>query len=317
MPTPIARRPPEPKGCVMIQVPKELAASHDTFYPESGREWIAKLPALAASYLERWELTLDGEPMHGMVGLVLPVLRADGTPAALKLQPIDEEHLGEGTALRVWDGQGAARLLADAEEANSSMLLLERLDEDRPLSALPDITQALQVIGELLVRLNAHQAPPEIRRLSDVINKMLEYLPQALTVLTDPDERRMMQTWADVVRDVAEEPGDRLLHWDLHYDNVLAAEREPWLAIDPKPLAGDPGFELLPALHNRWEEIVHTGDVARAVRRRFDQMTEVLELDRQRATGWSIARVLQNSLWDVEDGRPLNDVQIAIAKSLL
>ncbi|HCU50974.1 MAG TPA: hydroxyurea phosphotransferase, partial [Micromonosporaceae bacterium] len=230
----------------MIQVPRELAAFHDNFYPGTGREWIAKLPKLAASYLERWQLTLDGKPMHGMVGLVLPVRRADGTPAALKLQPIDEEHLGEGTALRVWDGQGAARLLDEAEEANSSMLLLERLDEDRPLSCMPDITQAVQVISELLMRLNAHQAPPEIRRLSDVIAKMLEYLPEALTVLTDQEERRMMQTWADIVSEVAQEPGDRLLHWDLHYDNVLAAEREPWLAIDPKPLAGDPGFELLP-----------------------------------------------------------------------
>jgi streptomycin 6-kinase len=70
---------------------------------------------------------------------------------------------------------------------------------------------------------------------------------------------------------------------------VLSAEREPWLAIDPKPLAGDPGFELLPALVNRFE----AGDV----RWRFDLMTEVLGLDRERARAWTLGRVLQNALW--------------------
>lgn len=115
-----------------------------------------------------------------------------------------------------------------------------------------------------------------------------------------------------------QQPGDRLLHWDLHYDNVLAGEREPWLAIDPEPLAGDPGFELLPALDNRWEEVKATGDVARAVLRRFDLLTEVLDLDRRRAVGWSLGRVLQNSLWDIEDGKAmLEPTQVAIATALL
>ncbi|MDV9202930.1 aminoglycoside phosphotransferase family protein, partial [Streptomyces sp. Wh19] len=114
------------------------------------------------------------------------------------------------------------------------------------------------------------------------------------------------------------EPGDRLLHWDLHYDNVLAGEREPWLAIDPEPLAGDPGFDLMPAMHNRWDEIVATGDVPRAVLRRFDRLTEVLGLDRQRAIGWTLGRVLQNALWDIEDGRTvLEPAQVAIATALL
>ena len=90
------------------------------------------------------------------------------------------------------------------------------------------------------------------------------------------------------------------------------------MAIDPKPLAGDPGFDLLPALDNRWEEVVATGDVARAVLRRFDLLTEVLDLDRQRASGWTLGRVLQNALWDIEDGQAaLDPGQRAIATALL
>ncbi|MEQ7006730.1 aminoglycoside phosphotransferase family protein [Actinopolymorpha sp. B17G11] len=71
------------------------------------------------------------------------------------------------------------------------------------------------------------------------------------------------------------------------------------MAIDPKPLAGDPGFEPLPALHNRWDDVVATADVPRAVRRRLDLMTDTLGLDRQGAIGWTLGRVLQNVLWDV------------------
>lgn len=127
-----------------------------------------------------------------------------------------------------------------------------------------------------------------------------------------------MRTCASAVAELVGEPGDRLLHWDLHYDNVLAGTREPWLAIDPEPLAGDPGFDLLPTLDSRWDEVTATGDVARAVLRRFDLLTEVLGLDRNRATGWTLGRVLQNALWDVEGGKAaLEPVQVAIATALL
>ena len=83
--------------------------------------------------------------------------------------------------------------------------------------------------------------------------------------------------------EVAGEAGDRLPHWDLHFENVLAAEREPWLAIDPKPLLGDPAFDVLPALGSRWNEAMATGDPARAMRRRYDLMVDELALDRERA----------------------------------
>src|SRR4051794_17414950 len=94
-----------------IDVPHELAASHSKHAGVSGRIWIAALPDLAADFLDRWELRLDGAAWHGMVSLVLPVIRANNTPAALKLQPVDEETAGEPTGLRTWNGNGVVRLL--------------------------------------------------------------------------------------------------------------------------------------------------------------------------------------------------------------
>jgi streptomycin 6-kinase len=299
-----------------IDVPEALAASHARHGGASGRAWIAALPDLARGFLDRWDLRPDGPGRHGMASLVLPVTRADGAPAALKLQPVTDEHVTEPIGLRVWDGDGAVRLLD--HDPDTGTMLLERLDETRPLSSVADDTAALGILAGLLARLVAVPAPEGLRRLADIAAAMLDEVPDALPALADPDDRRLVRTCASAVAELVGEPGDRLLHWDLHYDNVLAAGREPWLAIDPKPLAGDPGFDLLPALDNRWDAVVATGDAPRALLRRFDLLTEALGLDRRRAARWTLGRVLQNALWDVEDGETaLDPVQVAIATTLL
>ncbi len=270
----------------MIDIPGELAASQEEFNGEAGRAFIARLPDLVADFLDRWELRLDGPSMYGVCALVLPVLRADDTPAVLKLQPLDEESEGEPVALRIWDGDGAVRLLAHDEPTGT--MLLERLDPSRMLSHVPDTREATLVVARLLAHLTATPAPPGMRRLGDIAQDMLDRTPEALRRIPDPDQRRLVADCAAALREVAAEPGDRLLHWDLHFENVLSSDRAPWLAIDPKPLAGDPGFELWPALDNRFDPD--------EVRWRFDAMTDILTLDRPRARAWTLARLLQNSL---------------------
>ncbi|MGW1072354.1 aminoglycoside phosphotransferase family protein [Streptomyces sp. NPDC002537] len=309
-----------------ITVPAELAGFHATFDGDVGRAWVAALPELAAEFLDRWDLRLDGPASHGMVALVLPVRRADGTPAALKLQPLTDESVDEPAALRAWGGDGAVALLD--HDAGSGTMLLERLDAERSLLSVPDAEDALRTLSELLARLLKTPPPAGMRTLTDIAGAMLAEVPAALPAVPDAAERRLVADCAAAVREVSGEPvpDGRLLHWDLHYANVLAplpgSEREPWLAIDPKPLVGDPGFDLLPALHDRWEDVTATGDVRRAVLRRFDLMTEVVGLDRRRAARWSLGRVLQNALWEIEDTESgeavsLASNQLEIARVLL
>ncbi|MGJ5754976.1 aminoglycoside phosphotransferase family protein [Streptomyces puniciscabiei] len=290
----------------VIDIPGELAEAQARYNGAAGRAFVAGLPDLAAAFLDRWRLRLDGPSMNGVSALVLPVTRADGTRAVLKLQLPDEESEGEPVALRVWDGDGAVRLL-DHDPATGTMLL-ERLDETRMLTAVADTREAVVVVARLLAHLTSFPAPPGMRRLGDIAGAMLEQTPWALGRIPDLAARRLVADCAAAVREVVAEPGDRLLHWDLHFENVLAAGRADWLAIDPKPLAGDPGFELWPALDNRFE--------AAEVRRRFDAMTEVLGLDRERARAWTLGRLLQNALWDVEDGRPVEERQLELARKL-
>ncbi|MBB6348893.1 aminoglycoside phosphotransferase family protein [Nonomuraea muscovyensis] len=298
-----------------FDVPDAFAASYGANGAEA-RAWLAGLPRLGAGFLERWELRPDGPVAHGMASLVLPVRRADGTPAVLKLQQPREETAGVVTGLLAWRGEGIVRLLDHDEESGTQ--LLERLDASRPLSSVADDHAAVLILAELMARLTSVAAPEGVRPLSGVAAAMLDQAPSAVPALRDPAERRLVLTCASAVAELVGEPGDRLLHWDLHDDNVLAGEREPWLAIDPEPLAGDPGFELLPALDDRWDAVTASGDVSGTVLRRFDVLTEVVGLDRQRATGWTLGRVLQNALWDIEDGRTaLEPAQVTIATTLL
>ncbi|MGW3347717.1 aminoglycoside phosphotransferase family protein [Nonomuraea rubra] len=298
-----------------IKVPEALTESHLRYERDAGRAWNAGLPALAERFLDEWNLRLDGEPSHGIVALVLPVLRADGTPAALKLQPVTSETADEAKALRTWAGDGSV-LLLDADPDTGTMLL-ERLAPGRSLSGVPDVLESLEVLTGLLRRLSAHPAPEGLRLLGDLARDMLDGVDDAVAKVYTERDRYWLRWCAGAVAELVAEPGDRLLHWDLHYDNVLAGEREPWLAIDPKPLAGDPGFELLPALWNRWDEMIASGDVPRAVLRRFDFMVDALGLDPRRAAGWTLGRVLQNCLWDVAGGdRLLSEVLIRIAEAV-
>lgn len=296
-----------------VDIPDVLRTTY-TRDPQ-GLAWIAALPQLIEDSLDRWALTLDGRGMHGMASLVVPVRTVDGMPAAVKLQPVNDENIGESVGLQTWKGDGAVLLLD--HDPDTCTLLLERLDATRPLSKVRDATTAVDILAGLLARLVAVPAPEGLRRLADITAAMVDAVPAAVGKLSAPGDRRLMRACASTVSELVGDVGNQLLHWDLHYDNILAGEREPWLAIDPKPLAGDPAFELLPALGNRWDDVVASGNVRCAVLRRFDQLTEAVGVDRQRAVGWTLGRVLQNALWDIEDGETrLDPVQVTIAAVL-
>jgi streptomycin 6-kinase len=283
-----------------VLVPADLAALHEKHFGEAGRRWVDALPDLAAACMDRWQLTVDGPVAFGAVALVIPVVRQDGSLAVLKLQPVDDETGGEPAALQAWAGRGAVRLLA--HDPVSGSMLLERLDASRDLSTMEDDQAAAQIIAELLVQLNSVDAPAGLRHLSDVAATTVAGAPRAAQLLEDADERRLLTDCAARLEElITDRIGDRLLHWDLHYFNTLSTldGSQRWKAIDPKPLSGDPGFELLPALWNRWDDLVKTGDLSRALLRRFDLMTGILGVDRSSAAAWTAGRVLQVAVWDI------------------
>ncbi|MEU8227737.1 aminoglycoside phosphotransferase family protein [Kribbella sp. NPDC048915] len=294
----------------MIEIPAKLVRNHSATAPE----WLNELPGMAERYVAAWQLTVDGDPLSGEASLILPVVRRDGTKAMLKLQTVNDESESEALALRTWDRDDVVSVLED--DPQTSTLLLERLGA-RSLADHPDHVEATRILAELLTRLTAVTAPPGVRRLSDIAAAMIEDAPRLIPRLNDETEQRLVRRLVAQVREVQPDAGDRLLHWDLHYLNVLAADRNPWLVIDPKPLAGDPAFDLFPVLWNRWDDLVATGDVHQAIRDRFALMLEVTGIDRDRGLSWTAGRILQNVLWFTADGATRIEDKLAVVSTAL
>lgn len=265
--------------------------------------WLDDLPRLAEEMVGEWQLQPDGPPMHGFCALVLPVRTGAGRPAVLKLGLPDDESATEHLALRRWAGRGAVELLR-ADPGRQAMLLERLHPED--LHGLDDV-EACEVVAALYPRLHV-PAPASLVTLPDRAGPWLEAL--ASLPRDAPLPRRFVEQALSHGRELlaAEGSSGTLVHGDLHYANVLAADREEWLAIDPKPLSGDPHYEVAPLLWNRWDEMVATGDVRTAVRRRFHTVVDAAGLDEDRARAWVVVREVLNAQWALADaeraGRP-------------
>jgi streptomycin 6-kinase len=202
----------------------------------------------------------------------------------LKVQFPDRESEHEAEALRVWDGDGAVRLLE--HDPDRRALLLERA---RPGTHLAEVglERALDVFVGLLPRLWKPAGPP-FRPLAEEAAWWVDDLPERWEEAGRPFERELLDAAIDALQGLAATQGEQVLvHQDFHALNVLAAQREPWLTIDPKPLAGEREFGIAAIV--RGTELGHS---TRDVLRRLDRLTSELGLDRERARGWALGQTI-------------------------
>jgi streptomycin 6-kinase len=259
---------------------------------EHGRLWLDDLPRAVEESAEHWKLRL-GQPFpYAFTSLAIPGRMEDGTDVVLKVQHIDRETEHEALALRRWNGDGAI-LLLDRFPARDA-LLLERCIPGTPVP--PD--QALDVLIGLLPRLWKPATSPPFRTLAD------EAAHWATTLHARRDfSPRLVDAALHAIGYLPASQGEQvLLHQDLHGWNVLAAQREPWLVIDPKPLVGEREFGLAPII--RSEEL---GSGRREALRRLDRLAGELGLDRERARQWCIA---QTVAWSVGEGAVPDHMQM-------
>jgi streptomycin 6-kinase len=232
-------------------------------------EWREGAERLAAEIARDLELELGDPYAPGFCGHVVRATMRDGTPAVLKVFFPDHESLQEADALERWDGDGAIRLLDRDDERCA--LLLERCEPGEFLSSAGG-ERALAVLVGLLPRLwkSAHG----FHTLTDEVERWIE--------------RDLDAGIAGLARDLASSQGELVLvHQDLHGDNVVSAQREPWLVIDPKPLAAEREFAVAPII--RSGELGHS---KRDVVYRLDRLCDELELDRERARWWTVVQTL-------------------------
>jgi streptomycin 6-kinase len=287
------------------QVPKLDLPEHFvraiTSVHDDGAEWLAALPEFLAAVADRYELTL-GAPFKLSYNYVCAATRSDGRPVVLKVSPPYDEFYTEVAALRHYGVEGCVELL-DADP-DQGIVILERLFPGETIHALSfenddEATRiAASVMTKLWRPLPAEHNFPTVERWS----RGLQRLRDEHNGATGPLPAHLVERAEGIYRELfASAPPPVLLHGDLHHENILSATRAPYLAIDPKGVAGEPAYEVGPLFYNPQPEIFHQPNLARVLKRRLDVLAEYLPIDRERLLACAFAHSVLSAAWSVEE----------------
>jgi len=247
--------------------------------PSADRAWLATLPSVVEELCGRWGLVLQ-EPFPARAAWVAPARTADGSDVVLKIGMPHFEAEGEILALRFLDGEPTVRLLSADVEHNA--MVLERCRPGTPLSHAHHEEQDI-VLADLLRRLWQPAEPSNgFRPLSAMLSRWAtEAWDNAMLWSDAALVREGLALFAELPRTAAEEV---LLATDLHAGNVLKAERQPWLVIDPKPFVGDPAYDATQHLLNGRTRLRAKPDLT------IGRFADLLDVDAERVRLWLFAR---------------------------
>ena len=266
-------------------IPAEFAETTIAREGDAGRVWLASLPAIADEVLSRWGCTQDGQTMYGGVGIVLPV-QGD------RVVKISYPHPGndyEADAFETWAGRGAVELFERDDERYA--LLLERAHPDS-LASVADGDTIAVAAGELSRRLTV-PAPAGLPRLSDRADEWTEELRSGAADFPDALPSSVVDAALAVVDELGRDQPELVVHGDFHARNILRADREPWLAVDPKGYVGDPAYDGATLALPRALALIDSPDLFKSLQRELAIFAEAAELDLDRIRRWTLFRAVQ------------------------
>lgn len=266
-----------------------------------GREWLERLPGILAACEERWGVRI-GEPVGNLsFNYVAPAVRqADGAEVMVKVG-LTDEFPSQPEALRHFGGHGMVQLLA-YDEQNAAMLM-ERLKPGTSLRVVEHDEQAISAATEVMRRIwkplpAGHYPFPTVADWGKGFARLRQQYDGGTGPFPPAIFDRAEKLYAELCASMA---APVLLHGDLHQDNILAAEREPWLAVDPKGVIGEPVYETGSILRNFWPDILSVANPKALMARRIDQMAAELGFAVERIYDWAFAQAVLSVLWGVED----------------
>ena len=255
----------------------------------AGRDWIGRLPDLVERATARWALALDDPFTSGAASWCAPGTLPGGLPVVLKISFPHDEARHEAAALRAWHGHGVPELLGS--DHGDWALLVARIMPGTALSAAPGSAEERLTIAAGVARA-LWSARSDV-----VVPEMHDVCAGWADLLEERGSRHGVDVRgaADLLRTLPG-PSDVLVHGDLNPGNILDAGDGRWLAIDPKPLRGDPAYDLWPLLEQIDDPFTHP-DPAAVLRGRIDLLAGLLDLDAGRVAAWGHARCTESALW--------------------
>jgi streptomycin 6-kinase len=282
---------------VLMELPPQFKQNVVGVFPK-GEAWLQSLPELLRECENRWNIAL-GPPFELSFNYVAPAVDAAGNSVVLKAGVPSPELNSEIQALRLYDGDGAVRLLDfDTEKG---VLLMERLIPGRSLESFSNATndeEATRIAARVMRRLWRPLPADHSFATVDQWASGLKKLRQRFAGETGPFPKRLVEMAERLFDELLSSSSSRvLLHGDLHHLNVLKS-RDGWKAIDPKGVAGEPSYEISAFMLNPISR--HSND-SQIQRRRLEVLTEELGLDSQRMLGYAIAQSVLSAWWSFED----------------
>jgi streptomycin 6-kinase len=303
-------------------IPENFRKTIREVFPDTGERWLAQLPGLLAGLEERWSIRIDAPfPLsYNYVALATCAGGANpaGTTVVLKAGHPNPELTSEMTALRLFAGRGIAHLLECDLELG--VMLLEHIRPGVPLAELEDDDTATRIAAKVMRQLwlDAPADPDHMLRTAAGWGRGFQRLRQEFGGGTGPFPPHLVEQAERLYADLLASSGPmRLLHGDLHHWNILSAERQPWLALDPKGLIGEAEYEVGALTRNRWPGS-SPGKTAlrRQANRRLDIFAEVLGFDRQRMLQWCMAQAMLSAWWSYEDHHVVEAGMITFTETL-
>jgi streptomycin 6-kinase len=268
----------------------------------AGAAWLERLPELLVDCEQRWGLTLLPPFPELSYNYVAPAVRADGEPAVLKAGVPGGELFHEIDALRLFAGQGIARLLETDRQWGA--LLLERLLPGDSLERMDDDDLAARAAAGVMQRL---WRPAPVEHSFPTVAGWASGLERLRAHFSDgcgPFPSHLVGRAEGLFRELLEESEPMLIHGDLNPTNILRAGRQPWLAIDPKGVVGDPHFDVATYLNSPPPALQQPGRISSyrdLLSRRVSLFSEILGSDRARILGWGLAHAVLSGWWSYED----------------
>jgi streptomycin 6-kinase len=241
---------------------------------------------------------------------------SDGTEIVLKLGVPCPELLTEVAALSLYDGAGAVRLLD--RDAPRGILLLERVIPGTPLFKLQEGREATRTAAMLMRRLWRHSPSAEHSFPS------LQVWFRAFARLRErfdggsggsfPAEiiSKAVDTFAELNKT---SDSSAILHGDLHHDNILFSEKRGWLAIDPKGIVGDRGYDVSPFMLNQLPGNLTESATMEILNERLSIFSDELQFSRERLARWAFCHAILSAVWSFEEGDEWGDT-IRLARML-
>lgn len=287
----------------MFPVPPTLPVVRQLGRLAAARPWLAELPALIEQVRDEFGLRLS-PPLHGgSCSWVAPAELPDGTRVIVKIGWPHREMRGEPAALRQWAGHGAVRLLA--EDPTRHALILERCEPGEPLSsASAGAEDRLRAGCGVLRRLWEAPVPPEdeIESLGTVTAEWADLVAERMARIRPGYDPGLVAEGTRLLRELPASADRRvLLHGDFNPGNVLTAGAGTWIAIDPKPMIGDPAYDPWPLLE-QIDDPFATANPAITLRTRCALLAAELDVAEDRILWWSVARRVETALWAAHHG---------------